>query len=224
MDYSPLLLSAKLALICTVVLLIIATPIAYFLAFKNFKGKFLFEALVGLPLVVPPTVLGFYMLVLMGPQGPLGQGWAFLTGKSLAFTFSALILASLVHGLPFAVQPIKASFEKIDGRLLEMAYVLGQSPTQAFFKVILPNTINGLTAAAMLAFAHTMGEFGVILMVGGSIPGETKVASIAIYEFVENLQYSQAATMSLILMASSYMMLAAVNYLNRTKSLQYAGS
>jgi molybdate transport system permease protein len=224
MDLSPLLLSAKLALICTLLLLVIATPIAYFLAFKDFKGKFLVESLVGLPLVVPPTVLGFYLLVMMGPKGPLGQGWKFLTGEGLAFTFSGLVLASMVHGLPFAVQPIKASFAKLDRRLLEMSFVLGLTPLQAFFKVILPNTINGLTAAAMLAFAHTMGEFGVILMVGGSIPGETKVASIAIYEFVENLQYNQAATMSLIMLAVSYMMLAGVNYLNSRRGAGYAGS
>jgi molybdate transport system permease protein len=161
---------------------------------------------------------------MMGPKGPLGQGWKFLTGEGLAFTFSGLVLASMVHGLPFAVQPIKASFAKLDRRLLEMSFVLGLTPLQAFFKVILPNTINGLTAAAMLAFAHTMGEFGVILMVGGSIPGETKVASIAIYEFVENLQYNQAATMSLIMLAVSYMMLAGVNYLNSRRGAGYAGS
>lgn len=222
MDLSPLILSAKLALICTFFLLLIATPLAYFLAFKNFRGKFLFESLVGLPLVVPPTVLGFCLLIIMGPKGPLGQGWQLMTGKTLAFTFAGLVLASLVHGLPFAVQPIKAAFEKLDGRLLEMAFVQGLSPMQAFFKVVVPNTLNGLTAAAMLSFAHTMGEFGVILMVGGSIPGETKVASIAIYEYVENLQYNQAAIMSLLMIALSYMILVGVNYLNGRKENGYA--
>lgn len=222
MDFLPLILSAKLALTCTVILLIIGTPIAYFLAFKNFKGKFLVESFISLPLVVPPTVLGFYMLVLLGPKGPLGQGWNLLTGNSLAFTFAGLVIASLVHGLPFAIQPIKASFEKLDPRLLEMAYVMGLSPLQTFFKVILPNTINGLTAAAMLTFAHTMGEFGVILMVGGSIPGKTKVASIAIYEYVENLQYDKAAIMSLVMILASYAILVGVNYLNRSKGAQYA--
>ena len=222
MDFSPLILSAKLALTCTVILLVIATPAAYFLTFKKFKGKFLVESFISLPLVIPPTVLGFYMLVLLGPKGPLGQGWNLLTGNSLAFTFAGLVIASLVHGFPFAVQPIKASFDKLDPRLLEMAYVMGLTPLQAFFKVVLPNTSNGLTAAAMLTFAHTMGEFGVILMVGGSIPGKTKVASIAIYEYVENLQYNKAALMSLVMILASYAILVNVNYLNSRKETGYA--
>jgi molybdate transport system permease protein len=222
MDFAPLLLSAKLALVCTVLLLLIATPAAYALAFKKFKGKFLLESVIGLPLVVPPTVLGFYMLVLMGPKGPLGQGWNFLTGRSLAFTFAGLVAASLLHAVPFALQPIKASFEKLDGRLLEMASVMGLSPLRAFFRVVLPNSINGLTAAAMLSFAHTMGEFGIILMVGGSIPGKTKVASIAIYEYVENLQYDKAALMSMVMIALSYAILVSVNYLNCRQENGYA--
>ena len=214
MDFTPLILSAKLALVSTVLLLIIALPVAYILVYKNFSGKFFLESLVGLPLVVPPTVLGFYLLVLMGPKGFLGQGWTALTGWPLAFTFAGLVGASLVQGFPFAVQPIKAAFEKLDHRLLEMAYVLGLTPLQAFFKVIIPNTINGLIAAAILAFAHTMGEFGIILMVGGSIPDKTKVASVAVYEYVENLQYHEAAVMSLIMVAMSYAILLLVNYLN----------
>jgi len=162
------------------------------------------------------------MLILMGPKGPLGKGWIYLTGGSLAFTFAGLVFASLLHAIPFALQPIKASFEKLDGRLLEMTSVLGLSPLQAFFRVVLPNTINGLSAAAMLSFAHTMGEFGIILMVGGSIPGKTKVASIAIYEYVENLQYDKAALMSLVMIAVSYAILISVNYLNSRQEINYA--
>ncbi len=218
MDFTPLILSAKLALVSTVLLLLIALPTAYLLVFKNFRGKFFIESLIGLPLVVPPTVLGFYLLIIMGPRGFLGQGWTALTGWPLAFTFAGLVGASLVQGFPFAVQPIKAAFEKLDHRLLEMAYVLGLTPLQAFFKVVIPNTINGLVAAAILAFAHTMGEFGIILMVGGSIPGKTKVASIAVYEYVENLQYHEAAVMSLIMIGVSYAILLVVNYLNGSQA------
>jgi len=218
MDLTPLILSAKLALVSTILLLLISLPVAYILVYKKIRGKFFIESLIGLPLVVPPTVLGFYLLILMGPKGLLGQGWAALTGSSLAFTFAGLVGASMVQGLPFAVHPIKAAFEKLDVRLLEMSYVLGLTPWQAFFKVIIPNTINGLIAAAILAFAHTMGEFGIILMVGGSIPDKTKVASIAVYEYVENLQYHEAAVMSLIMIAISYIILLAVNYLSQPKT------
>ncbi len=221
MDFTPLILSAKLALVSTFLLLLIALPTAYVLVYKKIRSKFLIESLIGLPLVVPPTVLGFYLLILMGPRGFLGRGWAALTGRPLAFTFAGLIGASLVQGFPFAVQPIKAAFEKLDRRLLEMAYVLGLTPLQTFFKVVIPNTTNGLIAAAILAFAHTMGEFGIILMVGGSIPDKTKVASIAVYEYVENLQYHEAAVMSLIMIAMSYAVLLVVNYLNSSQTKAY---
>lgn len=222
MDLTPLILSAKLALVSTLILLVIAMPVAYILVYKNFSGKFFLESLVGLPLVVPPTVLGFYLLVIMGPKGLLGRGWTAMTGWPLAFTFAGLVGASIVQGFPFAVQPLKASFEKLDRRLLEMAYVLGLSPLKAFFKIIIPNTINGLIASAILAFAHTMGEFGVILMVGGSIPDKTKVASIAVYEYVENLQYHEAAVMSLTMIVLSYAILMVVNYLNGCQAKAHA--
>lgn len=214
MDLAPLYLSAKLAFITTFVLLICATPVAFLMAFKSFKGKFVLESLIGLPLVVPPTVLGFYLLLVMGNNGFLGRFWTNLTGWPLAFTFAGLVVASVVYSFPFAVQPIKASFEKIDLRLLEMAKVLGLSDSQTFFKIALPNASNGICAAAILVFAHTMGEFGVILMVGGSIPNETKVASIAIYEYVENMQYQEAAALSLVMVIGSYLILLLVNYLN----------
>ena len=210
MDYSPLYLSIKLSAISTVILMCVATPISWVLARRQFPGKLLVESLAGLPLVLPPTVLGFYLLMIMGPQG-LGDFWRSMTGSTLVFTFAGIVIAACLHSLPFAMQPLKSTFEKLDGRLLESAYVLGCSPFEAFFKVVLPNTVGGLVAAAILAFAHTMGEFGVILMVGGSIPGKTKVASIAIYEAVESLQYDVAWKLSLALLILSYLILVIMN-------------
>jgi molybdate transport system permease protein len=151
----------------------------------------------------------------MGPKGMIGRFWEHLTGLPLVFTFTGIVVAAMAHSLPYAFQPLKTAFERVDKRLLESAYVLGCSRKAAFFRVVLPNTVNGLAAAAILAFAHTMGEFGVILMVGGSIPGKTKVASIAIYEYVEALRYKEAWLMSLALVTTSYLVLLAVNLLNR---------
>jgi molybdate transport system permease protein len=215
MDFSPLYLSAQLALISTAILLVFAAPLTYCLVYVPFRGKYFVEALVGLPLVLPPTVIGFYLLVLMGQQGAVGKFWHSLTGTSLVFTFTGIVIAATVHSLPYAIQPLKTAFEKVDRRLLETAYVLGCSRTSAFFKVVLPNTVNGIIAAAILTFAHTMGEFGVILMVGGSIPGKTRVASIAIYEYVEALRYREAWILSSALLIGSYCILLAVNYLSR---------
>jgi len=215
MDYSPLILSAKLALVATGLLLVLALPLTHGLTFARFKGKFLVEALVGLPLVLPPTVIGFYLLVAMGPDGGLGRLAQMVSGRPLVFTFAGMIVASMIHTLPYAMQPLKTAFERLDRRLLETAYVLGLSPVAAFFRVVLPNTMNGLAAAAVLAFAHCMGEFGVVLMVGGSIPGETRVASIAIYEYVETLRYQEAWQLSLALVLISYLVLLAVTFLNR---------
>ena len=215
MDLTPLFLSAKLSLISTTMLLLLAMPLAALLVFVRFPGRFLADSLVNLPLVLPPTVLGFYLLVIMGPDGPVGRAWTALTGSTMVFTFAGIVLAAMVHSLPFAVQPLKTAFEKIDRRLLEMADVLGSSPMAVFFRVILPNATGGIAASAVLAFAHTMGEFGVILMVGGSIPGRTRVASIAIYEYVEAMRYREAAILSLVLVAISYAVLLLVNTLNR---------
>ncbi len=217
MDLTPLYLSAKLSLISSALLLLLALPLCALLVFGRFKGKFLLDALVSLPLVLPPTVLGFYLLILMGPAG-IGPLWERLTGWPLIFTFTGIVIAAMLHSLPFAVQPLKASFEKIDRRLLEMAAVLGCSRTQTFYRVIIPNALNGIAASAVLTFAHTMGEFGVILMIGGSIPGQTKVASVAIYEYVETMQYREAALLSLFLVGISYLMLLIINYLNQRSS------
>lgn len=218
MDFDPLILSMKLAAISTVLLLIFCAPLTYILTFRKFRGKILVEALVGLPMVLPPTVFGFYMLIFMGSDGVAGRLWTTLTGSPLIFTFSGIVLAAMLHGVPYVVQPLKTAFEKIDRRLLESAAVLGCSKTGCFFRVVLPNSVAGLVGAAVLAFAHTMGEFGVLLMVGGSIPGETRVASIAIFEYVEAMRYDQAGQLSLALLVISYMVLIFVNFLNREKN------
>jgi len=201
--------------VTTVVLVILAAPLTYLLVYVRFAGKSFFDALLSLPMVLPPTVLGFYLLLVMTPRGGVGRFWQAVTGSPLVFTFAGIVVASLVYSLPFAIQPMKAAFEKIDRRLLESAYVLGLSPLAAFFRVIIPNAINGLAASAVLVFIHTLGEFGVILMVGGSIPGETRVASIAIYEAVEALRYEDAAMMCLILVPISYLFLLLINRLTR---------
>ena len=215
MDIASLYLSAKLAIVTTVILLLVAAPVAWYCACCDSTVKPYLEAIINMPLVMPPTVLGFYLLILMGPEGMLGRFWDDITGQRLCFTFTGIVLASLVYSFPFAVQPLKATFEKIDRRMLESAWVLGCSPFQTFLRVVLPNSLNGIMAAAILTFAHTMGEFGVVLMVGGSIPDKTRVASIAIYEYVEALQYGKANRLSLILALTSYMVLVAVNLLNR---------
>jgi molybdate transport system permease protein len=216
MALSPLYLSAQLALATTLTLMVLAPPLAYGLVFARFPGKSLLGALLNLPLVLPPTVLGFYLLLLMGPKGLVGRLWEAAIGAPLIFTFTAILLASLLYNLPFALQPLKAAFEKLDPRLLESAYVLGLSRRAAFFQVMLPNALNGLVAAAVLVFIHTMGEFGVILMVGGSIPGKTKVASIAIYEAVEALNYREAGLICLALVPLSYAVLLLLNRLTRS--------
>ena len=218
MDLTPLYLSAKLSFISTGLLLLLAMPLSALLVFISFRGRFFLDSLVNLPLVLPPTVLGFYLLIVLGPEGIIGGTWYSLTDTSILFTFSGIVLAAMLHSLPFAVQPLKAAFEKIDPRLLEMADVLGSSPLDTFFRVIIPNAVSGIASSAILAFAHTMGEFGVILMIGGSIPGRTKVASIAIYEYVETMHYREAAVMSMVLVVVSYGILLLVGYLNRQRS------
>ncbi len=214
MIFVPLALSAKLALITTLVIPLAAAPLAYVLAFRRFPGKSLLDAVVSLPMVLPPTVLGFVLLLAMSPATPLGAGFEALFGQRLVFSFTGILLASLVYNLPFAVQPLRTAFEKLDPRLLEAAEVLGMSPLAAFFRVVLPCSLPGLCAASVLVFAHSLGEFGVILMVGGSIPGSTKVASIAIYEAVEALRYGDALWMCLALLPISLGALMVINHVN----------
>ena len=215
MDYYPIYLSFKLAMVTTLILVFLACPMASLLAYSQFRGKPFLEALVNLPLVLPPTVLGYYLLLFMGPRGPMGALFEEVTGERLIFSFPGIVLASLVYSLPFAVQPLKNAFERLDTRLIETAYVLGLSRTETFFRVILPNSVGGLMVAIILTFAHTVGEFGVVLMVGGSIPKETKVASIAIYEYVESLRYHEANLISLLLSVLSYLVLVLVFFVNR---------
>jgi molybdate transport system permease protein len=212
-DWTSLFISGKLALLTTLMLVTASAPLAYFLSFSRFSGKSLVEALVNLPLVLPPTVLGFYLLVVMGPKGYVGSLWEWITHERLVFSFEGIVIASLVYSLPFAILPMKATFSKIDNRLLESAFVLGLSSFSTFFRVVLPNSIGGIIVSAILVFVHTLGEFGVVLMVGGSIPGETKVASIAIYEAVEALRYSDAGMMSLVILIICYIVLILVNLL-----------
>src|SRR3954470_1871268 len=178
MDWTAVVLSLKLALVVAAVLLVIAVPIAYWITFSRWRGKFLVEAVVALPLVLPPTVLGFYVLVAIGSRSPIGRAWEAWTGHGLAFTFEALVVASILYSLPFAVQPIAASFAQIDRTLLEASATLGAGPLRTFLRVVLPLSIEGVLAGAVLTFAHTIGEFGVVLMVGGNLPGVTRTVSI----------------------------------------------
>jgi molybdate transport system permease protein len=210
-----LLLSLRLAFCVSAILLLIGLPLAYWLAFTHWRGKFLLEAVVALPLVLPPTVLGFYILVAMGPRGPLGQLWAKLFGHGLAFTFQGLLLASLIYSLPFAVQPLLVSFENVDRKLLDASAVLGAAKVRTFFRIILPLSLPGVVTALVLSFAHTMGEFGVVLMVGGNLAGITRTVSIDIYDHVQSLDYAQANRMALILLALSFAVLSLVYALNR---------
>jgi len=210
-----LFLSLRLALCVSGTLLVIGTPVAYWLAYSNWRGKFLLESIVALPLVVPPTVLGFYALVAMGPRGPLGKLWLAIFGHGLAFTFAGLILASLLYSFPFAVQPLIASFEAVDRKLLDASAVLGASRFRTFCRVILPLSIPGVVTALVLSFAHTMGEFGVVLMVGGNLAGVTRTVSIAIYDQVQSLEYGAAKRMTLVLLAISFSVLSLVYAVNR---------
>lgn len=215
MDWSSLLLSLKLACITTTVLMVVTAPLACLLAYSRLPGKAFLEAFINLPLALPPTVVGFYLLLFMGPQGGLGGIWENATGSPLLFSFAGIVIASVIYSIPFALQPMRAAFEKIDSRLIDSARVLGLSAPAIFARVILPNSLNGLAASAILVFLHTLGAFGVILMVGGSIPGQTRVASIAIYEAVETLQYGSAALMSLALLPIAYIFLLIVHRLTR---------
>lgn len=200
-------LSLALAAITTVLLLGLGVPLAYVLAFGRGRWKPFAEALVALPMALPPTVMGFYLLGAMGKQGWLGRAWELAFHHPLAFTFPGLVVASVCYSLPFAVQPIQAAFAGLDPRLREVAWTLGASRFQTFWRVIAPNCLPGLVAGAVLAFTHTMGEFGVALMVGGNIAGETRTVAIALYDLVEALAYDEAAHLALVLLALSYAVL-----------------
>jgi molybdate transport system permease protein len=211
----PLWLSFKLAVIVSGILLTLGVPLAYWLARTKWRGKFLLEAVVALPLVLPPTVLGFYLLVAMGSRGPLGKLWLALFGHTLAFTFQGLVIASVIYSLPFAVQPLLTSFESVDRQFLEASAVLGAGRWRTFWRIILPLSLPGVVTAAVLSFAHTLGEFGVVLMVGGNLPGITQTVSIAIYDRVQSLDYSSANHMALVLLLISFVVLSSVYAANR---------
>lgn len=218
MDFRALILSLKLALLVSAILLAVGLPLGYWLAFTRRRWKFLIEALVALPLVLPPTVLGFYLLVALGPQSPLGQLWQRWTGHTLAFTFEGLVIGSILYSLPFAVQPIAASFASIDRKLLAASSILGASAARTFFRIVVPLAAPGIITGFVLAFAHTLGEFGVVLMIGGNIPGATKTISIAIFDDVQALNYTAANHAALLLLALSFITLSLVYGLNRRSS------
>ena len=214
-DWQTLWLTLQLAVMVSFILLLIGLPIAYWIAFSRWRGKFLVEALVALPVVLPPTVLGFYVLVALGPRSPLGHFWISLTGHTLAFTFTGLVIGSILYSLPFAVQPFAASFSSVDRKLLAASATLGASQLRTFLRVVAPLSVPGLITGIALSFAHTMGEFGVVLMVGGNIPGVTRTVSIDIYDRVQASDYSGANQTALILLVVCFVLLALVYGMNR---------
>ncbi len=221
MDYTPVWLTLKLASITTLVLLVIGAPIAWWLARTRCWCKQPISALVALPLVLPPTVLGFYLLLALGANGPLGKLSMELTGEPLAFTFTGLVIGSVIYSMPFVIQPLQNAFEAIGDRPLEVAATLRASRWDTFFSVVLPLARPGLLTGATLGFAHTVGEFGVILMIGGNIPGETKVLSVAIYDHVEMLEYDQANILAGGMLVFAFLVLLIMHLLN--KRLQKVG-
>ncbi len=214
-DITALLLTIKLAVLTTAILLLLGTPLAWWLARTRWRYKFLLEAIVALPLVLPPTVLGFYLLIALGPNGPLGGAMLQLGAEPLAFTFTGLVIGSVIYSLPFVVQPLQDAFVAVGRRPLEVAATLRASPLDRFFTVAIPLAAPGFFTAAILGFAHTLGEFGVVLMIGGNIPGETRVLSIAIYDHVEGLEYARAHWLSGGLLLLSFVLLIAVYAFNR---------
>ena len=218
-DWQTFWLTLQLAFAVSVLLLLLGLPIAYWIAFSSWRWKFLVQAIVALPLVLPPTVLGFYVLVALGPRSPLGRWWVSLTGHTLAFTFSGLVIGSVLYSLPFAVQPFAASFASVDRKLIAASATLGASSLRTFFRVIAPLSIPGLVTGAVLCFAHTMGEFGVVLMVGGNIPGVTRTVSIDIYDRVQAADYAGANQTALALLVLCFVLLMIVYGFHRKASV-----
>ncbi len=207
-DWMALTLTMKLAAVSTLILLALGLPLAWWLARRQRRtGQALVEAAVALPLVLPPTVIGFYLLLALSPQGMLGAPWLALSGQMLAFSFTGLVIGSVLYSLPFVVQPLQAAFEQLPPRLLDAAATLGAGPVERFFSIALPLARRSLITAASLGFAHTVGEFGVVLMIGGNIPGETQVLSIALYDRIETLQYDSAHRLAAGLLVFSFLLL-----------------
>jgi molybdate transport system permease protein len=214
-DLGPLWLTLHLAFITTAILTVIGTPLAWWLAHTPSRAKSAVEAVTALPLVLPPTVLGFYLLVFLSPTSPIGSLWMDLTGDTLTFSFTGLVIASVFYSLPFTVQPLQGAFEAIGRGPLEAGATLRASPIDTFFTIAAPMALRGYLTATVLTFAHTIGEFGVVLMVGGNIPGRTKVISIAIYEHVETINYADAHILSAGLLVFSFVVLLLVYTANR---------
>jgi len=213
-DFLALAVTLKMAALTTLILLVIGTPLAWYLAKMTSRFKVIIEAIVALPLVLPPTVLGFYLLIAFSPQHLPGQLWQQATGQQLAFSFSAIVIGSVLYSLPFVVQPLQKAFEQLGDSFLEAGAVLGAGPIDRFFTLVLPLTKASFITAASLGFAHTVGEFGVILMIGGNIPGETRVLSIALFDHVEAFDYARAHILALSLLIGSMILLSSVYLLN----------
>src|SRR5258708_40073149 len=211
MDWQAFWLTIRLATVVTAILLAFGLPLAYWIAFSRWRWKFLVEAAVALPIVLPPTVLGFYVLIALGSRSPLGRWWQSLTGHTLAFTFAGLVIGSILYSLPFAVQPFAASFASVDRKLIAASATLGASPLRTFLRVIVPLSVPGLVTGAALSFAHTMGEFGVVLMVGGNIPGITRTVSIDIFDRVQTSDYAAANETAPLLRMFSFALLSPGN-------------
>lgn len=214
-DITAIWLSLQLAIYSTLILLVIGTPLAWWLAHTRLRIKPFLEATIALPLVLPPTVLGFYLLLAFAPDSPFGQFWLASTGHALAFSFSALVIGSVIYSLPFVVQPLQTSFEQLPKTILESASTMGADAKDRFFSIVLPLSKRGFITAASLGFAHTIGEFGIVLMIGGNIPGQTQVLSIALFDHVESFQFQQAHYLAGGLVVFSFILLASIYRLNR---------
>jgi molybdate transport system permease protein len=210
MDLEAIRLSLELATLTSLILLVVGLPLAYWLGFSELPGLFLFEALIALPLVLPPTVLGYYVLTLISPRSPLGRGYEAMTGARLAFSFEGLLLGSVLYSLPFAVQPFVAAFRSVDRQLIEASWSLGVGRLSTFFRLVAPLSWSGIVTGLVLSFAHTLGEFGLVLMIGANRPGVTRTVSIAIYDEVQALDYQTAGETALLLLCVSFLVLAVV--------------
>lgn len=215
MNWAAVILTLRLALVVCMILLTIGMPIAYWITYTRWRWRFLAESVVALPLVLPPTVLGFYLLVALGPQSPIGRLYQSRMGHGLPFTFAGLVVGSVLYSLPFAVQPMAAAFALVDRSLINASAILGASRLRTFFRIILPLSIGGVITGVVLTFAHTLGEFGVVLMIGGNIPGITQTISIAIYDDVQALDYTSASHTALLLLAFSFAVLSVLYAVNR---------
>jgi len=221
LDLTPFLLSFKLAFFTTVILLVIGIPFAWFLSSTKSRFKPVLEAISALPIVLPPSVLGFYLLVFLSQSSPVGRFFMEMFGVKLVFTFEGLVVASSIYSFPFMIQPLQNGFENVPKNIIESSYLSGKGKIETLFKVILPNMKTFLLTAVIITFAHTVGEFGVVLMVGGSIPGKTEVASVAIYDYVETLDYESAHIYSLIMLAISFTVLLFVYMFNEKQKKRF---